>query len=539
MISGLLCVSAVFGGAEPITVEAEEVVEAGNAADIVDTVSGNELGNPGAEPSGEQADGQVEEIVMADDTVSGNEAIPRELTENSVRDADASGIGWELDADGTLTISSDEGMKDWKDNGWSLHKEKVKTVTIMDGVTGIVKRAFLECTNLLSVDMPDSVTEIGWSAFESCSSLKTVIVPDGVKRMEIFIFKKCENLVSVTLPESLEFMSNTFEECSQLREIVIPPNVDFIAANTFKDCIQLEKVIMCSENKVTLAEGSAFNGCKFFADNAKGIIVPPGTEEKYIEAYRASTSNTASMYADYIRAHSHSWETGWASNPFHHWHECTSECTTRNIADKDGYAIHTEDAGTITKQPTQTETGIKSYRCSVCGYEMRTETIPAVGTAEGNGSGDKNDNGESGETPKNESTGSTGSENDITVNKVEDITENDVAVNYDGTGSDIGNAKTQPVKDREPKTGDSAQTELYATLAMVMGLTYLLLYFTDRRHGMTEETKKELVSKLIGWARQGGYCRRLAAIAAIFILLTYYHGIGKKIALEWKEVYGE
>lgn len=463
-IAVVLLAGVLFAGMEPVetellAVQAEETIGTENVTGIVDAVSGNET----------------------------------MLKEDNVGNAVISGIGWELDADGTLIISSDEGMKDWKDNGWSLHKDKVKTVTILDGVTGIVKQAFRECTNLLSVDMPDSVTEIGWSAFESCSSLKTVVIPDGVKRMEIFIFKKCENLVSVTLPESLEFMSNTFEECSRLREIVIPPNVDFIAANTFRDCIQLEKVIMCSENKVTIAEGSAFNGCKFFADNAKGIIVPPGTEEKYIEAYRASTGNTAFMYADYIRAHSHSWERTWTNNPSHHWHECTSECTTRNIADKDGYAIHTEDAGTITKQPTETETGIKSYRCSVCGYEMRTETIQSAGTAEGNDSDNRDDNGEGGR------------ENDISVenNMIEDITGNNVTVNYDITDLNKKEVITQPLKDHVPKTGDSTRTELYVILAMVMGLAYLLLYFTDRGRGMTEETEEEF-----GLKRQRGIKRK-------------------------------
>ena len=83
----------------------------------------------------------------------------------------------------------------------------------------------------------------------------------------------------------------------------------------------------------------------------------------------------------------------------------------------------------------------------------------------------------------------------------------------------------------EPKTGDTSHVEVYATIAMIAGMLYLLLYFADQERGMTEETKKELVSALVRWAKRGGRLRRYAAIAAIFCLLCYYHSIGKSHAL--------
>ena len=94
-------------------------------------------------------------------------------------------------------------------------------------------------------------------------------------------------------------------------------------------------------------------------------------------------------------------------------------------------------------------------------------------------------------------------------------------------------------KDSEPKTEDRTPIELSATLAMIAGLTYLLLYFADRKHGMTEEIKKELVSRLVAWAKQDGRFRTYLALAAIFALLVYYHSIGKKMCVEWEEVYGD
>lgn len=105
---------------------------------------------------------------------------------------------------------------------------------------------------------------------------------------------------------------------------------------------------------------------------------------------------------------------------------------------------------------------------------------------------------------------------------------NDSVQNTGNTGDSVS------PKDNEPKTEDSAQTKIriYATLAMVSGFGYLALYFADESHGMTEEEKKALTAKLIRWARRGGRFRRLLALTAIFVILLYYHSIGKKVEVE-------
>lgn len=46
---------------------------------------------------------------------------------------------------------------------------------------------------------------------------------------------------------------------------------------------------------------------------------------------------------------------------------------------------------------------------------------------------------------------------------------------------------------------------------------------------MTEEKKEEICFLVTGWARRGGKFRRIPALAALFLLLSYYHGIGKHI----------
>lgn len=88
--------------------------------------------------------------------------------------------------------------------------------------------------------------------------------------------------------------------------------------------------------------------------------------------------------------------------------------------------------------------------------------------------------------------------------------------------------KAAAPNEKEPKTGDPTPVEIYATVAMIAGLTYLLLYFMEEGRGMTEREKEVFVAAFIRWAKKGGRFRGCCAIAAIFCLLVYYHSIGKR-----------
>lgn len=91
-----------------------------------------------------------------------------------------------------------------------------------------------------------------------------------------------------------------------------------------------------------------------------------------------------------------------------------------------------------------------------------------------------------------------------------------------GAGGTTANGK-------EPKTGDASYLEVYATLAMIAGLTYLLLYVMEESRGMSEREKEAFVAAFIRWGKKGGTFRKCCAMAAIFCLLAYYHIIGKNV----------
>ncbi len=96
-----------------------------------------------------------------------------------------------------------------------------------------------------------------------------------------------------------------------------------------------------------------------------------------------------------------------------------------------------------------------------------------------------------------------------------------------GSGADV-----RPLPG-EPQTGEFSHVEIYATLGMIAGFTYLLLYFQNGERGMTEEKKDVLISRLSRWAARGGVVRKGIACMALFLLLAYYHSIGQ--CREWAD----
>lgn len=84
---------------------------------------------------------------------------------------------------------------------------------------------------------------------------------------------------------------------------------------------------------------------------------------------------------------------------------------------------------------------------------------------------------------------------------------------------------------REPKTGDPSHLEVYATIAMVAGLTWLLLWFMEEGRGMSEREKEVFVAAFIRWAKKGGLFRKCCAMAAIFCILAYYHSVGRHVGV--------
>ena len=128
---------------------------------------------------------------------------------------------------------------------------------IPDTVTSIVRQAFVNCRNIVSVIIPDSVTSIGTDSFVNCNSLTGIWVDadnpeysndaqgvlynkdktkllccpggfsgvyrinDGVAQLQRYAFSGCGNLLGVTIPASvIKIDEKTFRNCDNLWHIL-------------------------------------------------------------------------------------------------------------------------------------------------------------------------------------------------------------------------------------------------------------------------------------------------------------------------------
>ena len=104
-----------------------------------------------------------------------------------------------------------------------------------------------------------------------------------------------------------------------------------------------------------------------------GMITIPATETtEGVKTYTCSVCHHTKTETVPKLSHTHCLSVDYSKDETGHWHAC-SGCT-----EKVDFEAHTEDSGTVTVQPTETTEGIRVYSCTVCGYVIRTETVPAL-----------------------------------------------------------------------------------------------------------------------------------------------------------------
>ena len=93
------------------------------------------------------------------------------------------------------------------------------------------------------------------------------------------------------------------------------------------------------------------------------------TQAGKTEGSRCSVCKRILVAQEDIPLKEHTFPENWNNDASGHWRECTV------CREETGRAVHTENSGVVTKPATEEEEGLKTFSCSVCGYEMRTEVI--------------------------------------------------------------------------------------------------------------------------------------------------------------------
>lgn len=117
----------------------------------------------------------------------------------------------------------------------------IPSTIIYDGdtykVISIGSRAFSNCSNLISIDIPESVTSIEDEAFYGCYGLTSIVIPESVTSIGEKAFAYCSNLASIVIPNSVTKIGlEAFAYCNGLTTIMIPENATSIGHSAFLGC---------------------------------------------------------------------------------------------------------------------------------------------------------------------------------------------------------------------------------------------------------------------------------------------------------------
>ena len=126
--------------------------------------------------------------------------------------------------------------------------------------------------------------------------------------------------------------------------------------------------------------GVVIEGSKAAHTAGEWIIDTPATATTSGLKHKECTVCGYTMATETIPAtgggeHTHSYGSEWKNDADNHWHECS-------CGDKADKAAHTAGEWIIDTPATATTSGLKHKECTVCGYTMATETIPATGGGE-------------------------------------------------------------------------------------------------------------------------------------------------------------
>lgn len=163
--------------------------------------------------------------------------------------------------------------------------------------------------------------------------------------------------------------------------VTIPASVASIHKDAFKECGSLEKVIYQSCDREAYA--ALVKNCKVIK-NVKNVSyakhqwkgnvkkAPTETEDGLGTVTCPVCGETRSVTIPAgTKLHTHTFSNAWQIDKDHHWHAAT--CGHDAVKDK---ALHSWDGGTVTTPATETEDGVITYTCTVCGAQ-KAERIPA------------------------------------------------------------------------------------------------------------------------------------------------------------------
>lgn len=177
--------------------------------------------------------------------------------------------------------------------------KKLKTV-ILKACNTIEQRAFVNCTNLVSLGETTSITSIDSEAFNGCESLSSIDLSNCSSWPNNRIFENCKSLKEIKLPSTLTEIPNyLFCGCTGLTDFDFT-NITAIGESAFEGAGLKEPILPAT---ITSIGNNAFNGIDYITINATKVPSVSGSlgqntivlvPEEALNAYK-----TANVWKDF------------------------------------------------------------------------------------------------------------------------------------------------------------------------------------------------------------------------------------------------
>ena len=186
------------------------------------------------------------------------------LTQNTLIDegtytGEEGTINWKFYEDGTLLVDGTGTTPNWWP--WYTYKDKVKTITVGEGITTLGIGGFMNHPNLTTVTIEGKLDSVSTCTFEDCPQLKSITFLKGVSTIGNSAFKGCNSLSEINISEgSTAFESQVFLGCENLSTVNIADGASNVGEFAFMNCSKLSDITF-SDSATTIGKG-AFYGCK-------------------------------------------------------------------------------------------------------------------------------------------------------------------------------------------------------------------------------------------------------------------------------------
>ncbi|MDY4813482.1 MAG: leucine-rich repeat protein [Ruminococcus sp.] len=297
-----------------------------------------------------------------------------------------------ISGEGRLFGFSGGSQLPWMEYNYSSgYSSNIKTIIIEDGITEIPSYSFEYMGNVESVTLPDTLLKLYPNAFNDCKSLTKIVIPASVEYVDGKTYwNRCPNLNDVYYLGTEQEWNEVYT-CSETNsEYCITPHFlvyhsatqsctkagypahyefDGTANNTFYDLnkvaipflepSKLEHSFNSDWDKDAVSHWHTCTLCKI------------AVSDKDDHTYDNACDDTCNI-CEYVRTINHNYSTNYIFNEKSHWRLC------HVCGDKTDFGAHVWDDGKVTKEPTCTKDGIKTYTCEICDT-TKTEVINATG----------------------------------------------------------------------------------------------------------------------------------------------------------------